>query len=146
MDQKKKCNRLNKAGIRNTKHANEVLDVMEKYNNAPMTVEDIYLKLKEKSSTINLSTVYRILEKFVSCKLATRTNQLSDSKSVYELTYMEHRHSLVCIGCNKKVLIKHCPIDAFEKSMEVDTGFQIKGHRLELYGYCPECIKKMKNK
>ncbi|WP_422145473.1 transcriptional repressor, partial [Clostridium sp.] len=49
---------LKKKGLKVTKHRNSLLEVLE-IENQPLTAEDIFLKLKEKGISINLSSVYR---------------------------------------------------------------------------------------
>ena len=52
---------LKKKGLKVTKHRNSLLEVLE-IENQPLTAEDIFLKLKEQGISINLSSVYRILD------------------------------------------------------------------------------------
>ena len=44
----------------------------------------------------------------------------------------------------KKVDISACPLSAFEKQVAAETGFELVGHRLELYGLCRDCQEKEK--
>lgn len=104
-----------------------------------MTAEQIYLGLAAGTSSINLSTVYRILDSFVEKQLLTRSFLIDGNKSLYEINSHSHRHYLICTGCRRRVEINTCPLHRLEKEMEQETGFRIEAHRLELYGICPEC-------
>ncbi|NLG53927.1 MAG: transcriptional repressor, partial [Clostridiales bacterium] len=53
-------NSLKESGLKKTRHRLAVIRLLKSLE-APVTAEDIYFKLKEKNSTISLSTVYRTL-------------------------------------------------------------------------------------
>jgi len=109
--------------------------------NQPLSAEDIYIKLKEKTVDINLSTVYRNLEVLVNNGLATKLTFPGDSKALYEYNRLGHRHYIVCIECKKILAIEHCPLQEYETSLEKETGFKINAHKLVMFGCCPECKK-----
>ena len=125
-------------GIKNTKQRNLIFEAL-KQSDDPVTAEQIFLKLKEVDASINLSTVYRILNIFVSKNLAIKSSISDDNKAMFEVNRMEHKHHLVCVGCKKILSIEDCPLERYEKSLEEKTDFDIKGHKLEIFGYCPEC-------
>ena len=88
-----------------------------------------------------LMTVYRILDLFAKKGLVT-TTILPDSRGqAYSLVASGHTHVLVCLRCHRKVDLSSCPLGEFEKNVASRTGFDILGHRLELYGLCRECRK-----
>ena len=127
-------------GLKNTRQRNAVLEVM-KDSHAPLTADDIYLRLKEKNIATCLSTVYRTLETLCSKDLVTKSNLLDDNKSKYELACKEHRHHLICLSCTKIIHIEDCPLKELEMSLHNKTDFEVTGHKLEIYGYCPACKK-----
>lgn len=129
---------LKKENLRNTKHRNSILEVIEQ-NKQPVSSESIFLKLKEQGVSISLSTVYRVLEALVEKGLVVKTNVTDDNRALYEINDMEHKHHLVCIKCRKLLTIDGCPLEDYEKAIEEKLGFSIKGHKLELFGYCRNC-------
>jgi Fur family ferric uptake transcriptional regulator len=66
---------------------------------------------------------------------------VDDGKARYELTGDGHRHHLICTNCRKMIPIDTCPLKSLEKDVGEKTNFDITGHRLEIYGVCPECKK-----
>ena len=52
-----------------------------------------------------------------------------------------HQHQLTCSRCGASVPVEGCPVEALASRLAVTTGFQITGHRLELYGLCPKCAE-----
>ena len=132
---------LKKSGLRKTKHRTAVLGVLDG-SARPVAAEDVYLSLKENGVSINLSTVYRVLDTLASSGLITKLSIAGEPRSLFEINTMEHRHYLVCVGCNKIECIEGCPLKAYEKTLEERTRYAIAGHRLDIYGYCPECREK----
>lgn len=129
---------LKKENLRNTRHRNSVLEVIEE-NGQPVTAETIFLKLKEQGVSISLSTVYRVLDALVGKGLVVKTNVTDENKALYELNNMEHKHHLLCVKCRKMLSIDGCPLEEYEKALEKKLGFSIKGHKLEMYGLCESC-------
>jgi len=129
-------------GIKNTRQRNMIFDIL-KQDELPTTAEQIYLKLKEADTTISLSTVYRILDVFVSKGLAVKSNISEDNKAMFELNRMEHKHHLICVCCKKMMVVDNCPLEVYEKSLAEKTHFEITGHKLEIFGLCPGCKLKV---
>ena len=47
---------------------------------------------------------------------------------------MEHHHHLVCSKCGRAVDFTNCDLSQLEQQLSEDTGFNIEGHILEVYG------------
>lgn len=138
MESKDYGNMLKKESLRNTKHRNSILELIGQCKQ-PVSSESIFLKLKEQGVSISLSTVYRVLEALVDKGLVIKTNITDDNRALYEINDMEHKHHLICIKCRKMLSIDGCPLENYEKTIEEKLGFSIKGHKLELFGYCRNC-------
>jgi len=136
---------LRSNGLKNTKHRNEILDLISK-SEKPMTADDIYINLKKHNVSINISTVYRILDTLVSKNIIIKSNITGDSKALYELNRQEHKHHLICSGCRKMFTVDECPLEDYEKSLSNKLDFDITGHKLEIFGYCKECKNLYKDK
>ncbi len=134
-------NILKDCGLKSTKHRTTILEFLE-IANQPVTAEQIYHELKEKNISINLSTVYRTLETLSDKELVLRHSVTNESKALFEYNNRVHKHYLVCIGCKKILSIENCPLCEYEKLLERQTDFIITGHKLDMYGYCPECQQK----
>lgn len=125
-------------GLKKTKHRIAVVDTLER-KNGPISAEEIFFDLKELDYPINLSTVYRTLELLVSKNLVNKLNLSVNSKALYEMNCLTHKHYLVCLGCKKILAIEHCPLHDYEKILEKEMNYTIAGHKLDIYGYCPDC-------
>lgn len=127
-------------GLKNTKHRNAILNIFEK-SAQPVTAEQIFLMLKKQENAINLSSVYRILNTLVEKCLVIKTVMPGENKAVFEMNRFEHKHYVVCTQCKKMVSVPGCPLEEYEKKLRDNTGFQIQGHQLEVFGICRECSK-----
>lgn len=129
---------LKESGLKNTKQRKAILDILSS-SQQPIAVEDVYLKLKQNQIDINLSTVYRSLETMSGKNVVRKVSVAGDNRMLYELNEHSHQHYLVCVNCRKIQPVGHCPLGAYEKAVARDTNYAIMGHRLDIYGLCPEC-------
>ena len=129
---------LTREGVKSTKHRNSILEILEQAE-MPLTVEEIFLVLKEKNTSIWLSTVYRTLEILTSKELVVKSTSMGDDKARFEMNHHEHRHHVVCVGCHKMISFLDCPVDEIQKALKDKINFDVTGHKLEIYGYCQEC-------
>jgi len=132
-------NILTKKGYKNTRSRKAVIDALEAAHSL-MSAEDIFLRIKEDGGSVNLSTVYRTLELMESKGMVEKT-VMDGGKARFGLTGNGHRHQLICVNCHKMISFDSCPLKSLEKDIGRKTQFDITGHRLELFGLCPECKK-----
>lgn len=132
---------FNNYKIRNTKQRNIILNIL-KNTGSPLTAEDIFIKTQSANDYMNFSTVYRILNTFVSKNMILKTSISGDEKNMFELNLEEHSHYLICTLCKNMIKIGQCPLEEYESQLQKSTKFHITGHKLEVYGYCPTCISK----
>jgi len=130
--------------IKYSKQRDVIIDILKSYR-CPLTAEQIYDDCRAAVENMSLSTVYRILNTFVDKGLALKTNLDVENKALFELNRHEHKHHLLCLGCSKIVQISSCPLKQYEKQIQEEMGYQIISHKLEIYGYCPECSKEIDN-
>jgi Fur family ferric uptake transcriptional regulator len=128
---------FNKYNIKNTKNRNIILDILRE--GEFLTAEEIFLKVRELDKSLNLSTVYRTLNTFEAKGIVIKSNIVQDDKTRFKLNNANHMHYLICLSCNKKIELENCPIIGYDSFLEESTDFDIVGHKLELYGYCPKC-------
>lgn len=126
-------------GVKKTKPRQYVLSVLEKAR-SPLSVLEIYHAIEKDGKSVWMSTVYRILELFVSKGLATKTTLMDSDMAIYALNRHQHKHYAVCLNCHKIIELENCPMDAFVPELD-ESGFHVVGHKVELYGYCQNCEK-----
>ena len=129
------------SGLKNTKQRKAILSVLAQ-SNEPLTAEDIYIRLKVVHEDVSLSTVYRALELLCEHDVLQSVTLSGDNRMAYVMEGSEHHHYIVCSQCKRMLPISHCPLETFEKALSEETGFILQGHRLDLYGLCPQCQQK----
>ncbi|HBW35682.1 Fur family transcriptional regulator [Desulfosporosinus sp. BICA1-9] len=129
---------LNREGIKSTRHRNAILQLLEE-SESPLTAEQLFITLRDKSASIDLSTVYRTLDTFASKNLVIKSNRVDDGKALYELNHHEHKHHLLCVGCHKLISLEDCPMGELQQVLKKKIDFDVTGHKLEIYGYCHDC-------
>ena len=134
----KESNELKQSGLKNTKHRNDVFELIKK-SEQPVSAEYIFSELNKNNCPINLSTVYRILDTLCLSDLVTKVSIDTENKNLYEYNCVAHRHYMVCLGCDKILTVKNCPLHDYEKQLIDETEFIITCHKLVMYGYCPQC-------
>lgn len=131
---------LSEKGLKYTKHRDAILKILDK-SEKPLTVEEMFLILKENNNVTCLSTVYRTVEMFEEKELIVKINSFDDGKARYEMVSDGHKHHLICMHCHKRIAIDECPFEMFQKTLKENPDFEIIGHKFEIYGYCKECRK-----
>ena len=129
---------LKENGLKQTKQRSAILDYLEKCGQ-PVSAEQVYFEIKEQTTHVNISTVYRFLELLSDKNLVNKINIVGDSRTLFEINHKIHRHYLICLSCKKILPINSCPIEEYERSLENRTNYKIMAHKLIIYGYCPDC-------
>lgn len=132
---------LKSRGLKATKQRIAILKVLET-SEMPLSAEQLYFELARREIPVNLSTIYRVLDQLLLNKLVVRLGMMDGSPALYEYNHAHHKHYLICLGCKKTVSIEGCPLAGYEQELAKSTGYQMEGHRLDIYGYCPECQQK----
>lgn len=131
---------LKSKGLKITKHRTSVLKIISESKH-PLSAEEIYLKLKDNFISINLSSIYKILDSLTSKNVISKCILGDDNKTSYEMNNSEHKHHLICKQCKEVFPLTDCPLCVYEKHIKEDMDFDIIEHRLEIYGYCKNCKK-----
>ncbi|MCI5839958.1 MAG: transcriptional repressor [Peptoniphilaceae bacterium] len=116
-----------------------ILKILGKIDN-PISAEELLEKAKIENFDLDLSTVYRNLNKFVEKDVVIQYSSINGT-NYYQLKSKKHKHILTCVKCGKTIALDHCPVESLEKSLEMQTNFTILNHNLEFLGICPECKK-----
>jgi Fe2+/Zn2+ uptake regulation proteins len=134
---------LKARGLKRTRCREAILELLSS-SEQPADAEKLHSELTERGFSINLSTVYRTLDTLCAAGFVSKLTIEGGAKALYEYNDAVHRHHLVCIGCKKITTIASCPLGGYEQRLESETGYTITGHKLDVYGYCPECRKDKK--
>jgi Fur family ferric uptake transcriptional regulator len=106
-----------------------------------LTPQAIYERVKKKYPAIGLVTVYRTLEILANLNLICRVHAGDNCRSYLMRRPSGHHHHMICSSCGTVIDFTNCDLNALERRLSLETGFQIKGHLLEFNGCCQKCRK-----
>jgi Fur family ferric uptake transcriptional regulator len=125
-------------GLRSTRQRDIILDIFLS-THQHISIEELYFKVKSSNPGVGHATVYRTLKLFVESGLA-REVLLHDGQTRYEhIIAGEHHDHLVCTNCNSIVEFENETIEMLQNEIAERHGFQIKSHKMEIYGLCAAC-------
>lgn len=110
-----------------------------------VTSEELYQKVKQDNPAIGQATVYRTLRLLADAGLA-KAVEFGDGAVRYEILYGQTHHDhLICEKCGANVEVVDPSIERLQEEVASRHGYALTGHKLYLYGICPECLKKIKS-
>ena len=130
-------NDLKKAGLKVTLPRVKVLEVLGLADPHHLSAEDVYKKLLQSDETIGLATVYRVLTQFESAGMVERHN-FDDGHSVYELAKEQHHDHMVDVDTGNVTEFVNARIEALQKEIAEEYGFELVDHELVLYVHKPQ--------
>lgn len=128
--------KLKSTGVRMTPQRHAILAYLVDTMDHP-TADDIYKALEPRFPSMSVATVYNNLKVFIEAGLVREMNY-GDQSSRFDADMSDHYHAH-CERCGKMIDFDYPPLEAVEKAAAEQTGFTVTGHRLEIYGICPEC-------
>jgi len=134
---------LKNAGLKSTLPRLKILGLFESGQERHMSAEDIYKQLLSTGDDVGLATVYRVLTQFEQAGLLVRHN-FEGGKSVFELNQGKHHDHIVCMQCGHVEEFYDSAIEARQKKIAAERGFEIHEHSLSIYADCikPKCPHK----
>jgi len=130
---------LRNAGLKVTLPRLKILQILEKQvDERHLTAEKVYKILLSEDEDIGLATVYRVLTQFEAAGLVTR-HHFEGGNSVFELASADHHDHILCVKCGKVDEFSDEIIEARQKEIAAELGYELTDHGLYLYGLCPHC-------
>ena len=126
---------LKSSGLKATLPRIKILEVFQQAERRHMTAEDVFKTLLNEGSDIGLATVYRVLMQFEQAGLLTRSN-FESGKAVFELNEGQHHDHLVCLNCGRVEEFFDPEIEARQRAVAAERGFELQEHSLALYANC----------
>ncbi len=125
-------------GLKSTQQRDEILKV---FVGAGMHVsaEELYALVKKSHPGIGYATVYRTLKLLASAGLAEE-RRFEDGFTRYEYRASDGHHDhLICTKCGAIIEFENERIETLQQNVARKNRFQVKSHKLELYGLCAAC-------
>lgn len=130
--------KLKQAGLKVTLPRIKILQLLEQHAGRHASAEEIYRLLLEQGEDVGVATIYRVLTQCEQVGLVKRL-QFEGGRSVFELNPGDHHDHIVCVRCGKVEEFHDETIEARQREIADQAGFEIEDHSMVLYGLCADC-------
>jgi Fe2+ or Zn2+ uptake regulation protein len=132
--------KMREKGFKLTSQRLAVIDVLVEKNLLHPSAQVIYKAAKRRTKGLSLSTVYYTLNE-LSKHGIIKTLEFDKMENRYEGNLTDHIN-LVCKECHA-IMDYRIPIVIDSREIARKTKFSVTDTRLEYYGYCEKCRKKL---
>ncbi len=119
-------------GLRMTGQRRVIAQVLEESADHP-DVEALYARASAIDAGISLATVYRTVKLFEEAGLLDKL-EFGDGRARYEDAERDHHDHLIDITSGEVIEFVDAEIEALQERIARQLGYELRGHRLELYG------------
>lgn len=119
-------------GLRMTGQRRVIAQVLQESDDHP-DVEELYNRATALDPKISLATVYRTVKLFDEAGILDRV-EFGDGRARYEDAEREHHDHLIDVTSGEVIEFVDPEIEALQEKIARRLGYQLKGHKLELYG------------
>ncbi|WP_299758408.1 Fur family transcriptional regulator [uncultured Boseongicola sp.] len=118
-------------GLRLTEQRRTIAAVLEEADDHP-DVEELYARASAVDPRISLATVYRTVKLFEEAGILERLD-FRDGRARYEDADRDHHDHLIDLHSGEVIEFVDVEIEALQEKIAEKLGYDLKGHRLELY-------------
>lgn len=119
--------------IKLTENRKIIAKVISKSTDHP-DVEEVYKRAQKLNHNIGIATVYRTVKMFEEAGLIAKHDFLNQGRARYEtLENDDHHDHIVDITTDSVIEFFNAEIENLKEKIARDHGFELVGHKLELY-------------
>ena len=119
-------------GLRMTEQRRVIARVLQDSDDHP-DVEELYARASAIDSGISIATVYRTVKLFEEAGLLDKL-EFGDGRARYEDAERDHHDHLIDMNSGEVIEFVDEEIEALQEKFARKLGYELRGHRLELYG------------
>ncbi|SET33558.1 Fur family transcriptional regulator, zinc uptake regulator [Salinibacillus kushneri] len=128
---------LKENGYKQTKQREMLIQIFEsKEKDQYFPVKDILEEFQHEFPGASYNTVYRNLYTLVDLDILESTTLHGEQLFRLHCDTDGHHHHFICTSCGRTKPVEVCAIDQVNQSL---PGYEIKNHKFEVYGTCPQC-------
>lgn len=124
--------RCESKGLRMTGQRRTIAQVLEDATDHP-DVEELYARAQDRDAAISLATVYRTVKLFEEAGILDKL-EFGDGRARYEDAERDHHDHLIDMNSGEVIEFVDPEIEALQEKIAERLGYDLKGHKLELYG------------
>lgn len=119
-------------GLRMTGQRRTIAEVLQSSEDHP-DVEELYARASNQDPNISIATVYRTVKLFEEAGILEKL-EFGDGRARYEDAEREHHDHLIDLSSGEVIEFVDAEIEALQEKIAAKLGYELRGHRLELYG------------
>lgn len=126
-----------------TKSRKLIIDYLVQAKDRSASIADIKTYFEEQEEQVNISTIYRNLDKMVAEGTVLKYQNEDGRKAVFQ--YVEETHGchqhlhMKCVGCGKMIHLNCGFMDEISEHMMRHHHFKLQCENSVLYGICENC-------
>ncbi len=136
---KQLVSKLRETDHRITPQRMEILKALV-YNLEHPTADEVHAAVKQNFPMLSLATVYKTVNLLIEMGEVLEIDR-GHGKTHYDAFRSNAHPHLICIGCDKVVDIDMDGLGELYDQVEEITSYDILSHRLDFFGFCPQCQK-----
>lgn len=109
-----------------------IAEVLQSSEDHP-DVEELYARASNQDPNISIATVYRTVKLFEEAGILEKL-EFGDGRARYEDAEREHHDHLIDLSSGEVIEFVDAEIEALQEKIAAKLGYELRGHRLELYG------------
>ncbi|MEM9425531.1 MAG: Fur family transcriptional regulator [Pseudomonadota bacterium] len=119
-------------GLRMTEQRRTIARVLEDAKDHP-DVEELYARASAVDPNLSLATMYRTVKLFEEAGILEKLD-FRDGRARYEDAERDHHDHLIDLNSGEVIEFVDAEIEELQERIAAKLGYELKGHRLELYG------------
>ena len=119
-------------GLRMTTPRRVIAQVLQDSDDHP-DVEELFARANAIDEVISIATVYRTVKLFEEAGILDKL-EFGDGRARYEDAEREHHDHLIDMNSGEVIEFVDPDIEALQEKIAAKLGYELRGHRLELYG------------
>lgn len=124
----------------------KILGFLEENHDRTVTAADIDAYLREQNSEVNITTIYRYLDKLTREGSVIKYVAEKGSQAAYQYVEQGHRCDehlhLKCVRCGRIIHLECAFMHEISEHIQKDHGFKLQCRNSILYGVCRSCQEK----